>query len=139
MWYAFSLISIIIVKLLIDLFVLIYLISIDWTSLQLSSRCVQKSSRNQLFSQSLRRLILYHTILRKCWNHSARSCRNQCLLLLHHLFSHILQQIHDLHLIIFQNYANMLVIYIRFMNILRSSYFFNAGSTVFSMLVLAKL
>ena len=49
------------------------------------------------------------------------------------------QQIHDLHLIIFQNYMNMLVIYIRLMNILRSQYLLNAGSTVFSMVVLAKL
>src|SRR4030095_8177834 len=65
MWYAFSLISIIIAKPLIDLFALVYLISIDWTSLRLSTRCVQKSSRDQLFSQPLRRLVLSPTILRK--------------------------------------------------------------------------
>ena len=139
MWYAFSLISIIIIKFLIDLFISVYLISIDWTSLWLSSKCMQKSSRDQLFSQSFQRLTLYHTILRKCWNHFTRNCRNQCLLLFHHLFSHILQQIHDLHLIISQNYVNMLVIYISFVNILKSSYLFNINSTVFSMLVLAKL
>ena len=63
-------------------------LSIDWTSLQLSSKCVQKSSRDQLFFQSSQKLILYYTILRKCWNYFTRSCRNQCLFLLHTIFSH---------------------------------------------------
>ena len=65
-------------------------LSIDWTLLQLSSRCVQKFSRDQLFSQFFQRLILYYIILRKCWNHFTRNCRNQCLFLFHLIFSHII-------------------------------------------------
>ena len=73
---------------LINLFILIYLISIDWTSLWLSSKYVQKFSRDQLFFQFSQKLIIYYTILRKYWNHFTKSCRNQCLFLLHTIFLH---------------------------------------------------
>ena len=77
----------------------------------------------------------------KCWNHFTRNYRSQCLhlLLLCHLLSHILWQIHDLHLIISQNYMNMFVIYIRLVNTLKNLHTFNADSITFSMLVLAEL
>ena len=113
-------------------------LSIDWTSLQLSSKCVQKSSRDQLFSQSSQNW----SYIIQFWENAEITSQevaeiNVCFYFI--LSSYILQQIHDLHLLIFQNYVNMFVIYIRLMNILRSQSLFNVSSTVFSMLVLAKL
>jgi hypothetical protein len=114
MWYASSLLSIIINKLLIDLSDLVYLISIDWTSLQLSMRCEQRLSNHPLFFQALQKLVLYHTILKKCWlPFMKRYRKNQCLFL-HPLHQplHIQLQARGLHLIILLIYITTPPIYV---------------------------
>ena len=134
MLYAFNLISIIIVKLLIDLFIF------QLTELHCSFHqnvCKNFQEINYSFS-----FLKNWSYIIQFWENTEITSQevaeiNVCFYFI--LSSHILQQIHGLHLIIFQNYMNMLVIYIRLMNILRSQYLFNVSSTVFSMLVLAKL
>src|SRR6266498_4651279 len=115
MCYTFSLLNIIIVKFLIDLFDLGYLILIDWILLRLSIRCVRKFLNNLLLSQASRKLVLYYIILKKYWIHFAKNYKkNQCLFLLHHLPFRKPPRVHGLHFIILPTYAIMPPIYVIF-------------------------
>src|SRR5438034_1096667 len=114
MWYAFSLLSIITGKLSINFFDLVYTTSIDWTLLQPSMTCVQRPLSDLPFSQPLQRLVLFHTILKRCLVHYVKDRSDQNL---HHpphlrLPLHI-PRVSGLHLKMFQSYASSPLIYIQ--------------------------